>query len=72
MLQFDIEKTVRYWFESAEYDMSVVDALYQTGKYPYALFIGHLALGGCPRTQILQIFTKLNVMISSTYKPENE
>ena len=29
-------------------------------------------LGGCPRTQILQIFTKLNVMISSTYKPENE
>ena len=29
-------------------------------------------LGGCPRTQVLQIFTKLNVMISSTYKPENE
>lgn len=44
MLQFDVEKTVQYWFESAEYDMSVVDALYQTGKYPYALFIGHLAL----------------------------
>lgn len=44
MLQFDVKKTVQYWFEGAEYDMSVTDAMYRTGKYPYALFIGHLAL----------------------------
>ncbi len=44
MLEFDVDKTVQYWTESAEYDMGVADALYQTGKYPYALFMGHLAM----------------------------
>ncbi len=44
MLQFDPAKTIRYWHESAEYDMTVADALYESGKYPYALFMGHLAL----------------------------
>ncbi len=44
MLKFDIEKTVGYWLESAEYDMDVADAMYEKGKYPYALFMGHLAL----------------------------
>lgn len=43
-MDFDIEKTVVYWFEGAEYDLSVADAMFQTGKYPYALFMGHLAL----------------------------
>ncbi len=40
MLEFDIEKTVQYWLEGAEYDMGVADAMYQTAKYPYALFMG--------------------------------
>ena len=44
MLKFDIEKTVKYWFDGAEYDMDVAEALYDKGKYPYALFMGHLAL----------------------------
>lgn len=44
MLKFDIEKTVRYWFEGAEYDMGVAKAMFKTKKYPYALFMGHLAL----------------------------
>ena len=44
MLGFDVEKTVQYWLEGAEYDMDVADVMYQTGKYPYALFVGHLAL----------------------------
>lgn len=43
-MSFDIEKTVSYWKEGAEYDMGVAEVLFQTGKYPYALFIGHLAL----------------------------
>jgi len=42
--KFDIAKTVQYWFEGAEYDLGVADALYQARKYPYALFMGHLAL----------------------------
>jgi len=44
MLEFDVEKTVQYWFEGAEYDMGVADAMFKTKKYPYALFMGHLAL----------------------------
>jgi HEPN domain-containing protein len=44
VLKFDVEKTVLYWFESAEYDMGVAEAMYEKAKYPYALFMGHLAL----------------------------
>ncbi len=43
-MKFDIEKTIGYWIESAEYDLEVVDAMYEKGKYPYALFMGHLSL----------------------------
>lgn len=43
-MEFDVGKTVTYWLEGAEYDLSVADAMFQTGKYPYALFMGHLAL----------------------------
>ncbi len=38
MLKFDIEKTVRYWLEGAEYDMDVAEALHEKAKYLYALF----------------------------------
>lgn len=44
MLKFDVNKTVQYWLEGAEYDMGVADAMFKTRKYPYALFMGHLAL----------------------------
>jgi len=43
-MKFDVEKTVAYWLEGAEYDMGVAEALFQTEKYPYALFMGHLVL----------------------------
>ncbi|MBI5235368.1 MAG: HEPN domain-containing protein [Deltaproteobacteria bacterium] len=43
-IPFDVEKTVRYWLDGAEYDLSVVEALYEKGKFPYALFMGHLAV----------------------------
>jgi len=32
MLEFDVDKTVQYWSEGAEYDTGVADAMYQTGK----------------------------------------
>ena len=44
MLEFDVDKTVQYWSEGTEYDMGVADAMCQTGKFPYALFMGHLAM----------------------------
>ena len=44
MLKFDVGKTVNYWLEGAEYDIDVAKALYEKKKYPYALFMGLLAL----------------------------
>lgn len=44
VVAFDINKTVKYWMDGAVYDLSVSEALYEKGKYPYALFMGHLAV----------------------------
>jgi HEPN domain-containing protein len=44
MIAFDAEKTVSYWFRGAKYDLGVANALFKAKKYPYALFMGHLAL----------------------------
>ena len=43
-MKFDVKKTVQYWLEGAEYDLSVATAMFEKGKYPYALFMAHLAL----------------------------
>ena len=43
-MKFDIQKTVQYWIEGADYDLGVAEAMFEKGKYPYALFMGHLAL----------------------------
>jgi len=43
-MKFEVEKTISYWREGAEYDLGVAEAMFKTGKYPYALFMGHLAL----------------------------
>jgi HEPN domain-containing protein len=41
---FDVKKTVSYWVEGGEYDLGVATAMLKAKKYPYALFMGHLAL----------------------------
>jgi HEPN domain-containing protein len=38
------EEHIKYWLDSAEHDLETLDALYETGKYDWALFIGHLVL----------------------------
>ena len=43
-MKFDIQKTVQYWTEGVVYDLDVAEAMFEKGKYPYALFMGHLAL----------------------------
>jgi len=43
-MKFDAKKTVSYWLEGAEYDRGVSKAMFEAGKYPYALFFGHLAI----------------------------
>ena len=44
MIPFDTKKTVSYWLEGAKYDLGVANAMFKSKKYPYALFMGHLAL----------------------------
>lgn len=44
MTAFDIDKTISYWFGGAKYDLGVANAMFKTKKYPYALFMGHLAI----------------------------
>jgi len=41
---FDREKTIRYWLESAAYDLETGKSLLESKRFPYALFFGHLAL----------------------------
>ena len=43
-MNFDYRKTVEYWKEGSKYDLGVARALLKSRKYPYALFIGHLAV----------------------------
>jgi len=43
-MKFDVEKTVKYWFDGAKDDLDTAESLFQTRKYPYALFFGHLAI----------------------------
>lgn len=44
MVGFEPDKTVEYWRSGARYDLGVASALLKARKYPYALFMGHLAL----------------------------
>ena len=41
---FDREKTIRYWLESAAYDLETGKSLLKSKRFPYALFLSHLAL----------------------------
>ena len=43
-MSFDIDKTIDYWLESAEYDFETGKKLLESKKYPYALFFAHLAI----------------------------
>ena len=43
-MEFDVKKTISYWLEGAKYDLGVAEAMLKARKYPYALFMGHLAL----------------------------
>lgn len=41
----DIDKTVQYWLEGADYDLETGKDLIEAKRFPYSLFFGHLALG---------------------------
>ena len=38
------EEHIKYWLKLAEHDLPVMDDLFNSKRYDYALFIGHLVL----------------------------
>jgi HEPN domain-containing protein len=38
------EDTIGYWIKSAEYDLASMESVFSSGRYDWALFIGHLAI----------------------------
>lgn len=40
----NISQHIKYWTESAEYDLDTAFEIYYIGRYSWSLFIGHLAL----------------------------
>ncbi|MBD3378130.1 HEPN domain-containing protein [candidate division KSB1 bacterium] len=38
------EEHIQYWQDSADHDLESAETILQSGKYDWALFIGHLAL----------------------------
>ena len=36
------EEHIRYWLESARHDLETAESMFQSGKYDWCLFIGHL------------------------------
>lgn len=40
----NIQEHIRHWLESAEHDLETAESLFNTGKYDWCLFIGHLVL----------------------------
>ena len=43
-MTFDVDKTIKYWLESAVYALGTGKSLLEAKRFPYALFFGHLAL----------------------------
>lgn len=43
-MTFDLDKTIKYWLDSAGYDIEAGKSLLEAKKFPYALFFGHLAI----------------------------
>lgn len=43
-MTFDVNKTIKYWLESAAYDLETRKSLLEIKRFPYALFFGHLAI----------------------------
>ncbi len=40
----EIKEHIKYWIDSAEYDLDSAFEIFKVGRYSWSLFIGHLAL----------------------------
>lgn len=42
--EFDKEKLIRYWLESSDDDYETMQAMYDSKRYNWSLFVGHLMI----------------------------
>ena len=50
----NIKRTADYWLSGSKYDLETADVLLIGKKYPYALFMGHLALEKLLKALVVQ------------------
>ena len=50
----DTEKIIEYWRYHASYDIETAEALFKSGRYPYCLFMCHLALEKILKALVVQ------------------
>lgn len=60
-MTFDVARTVKYWIDSAAYDLETGKSLMDAKRFPYALFFAHLALE--------KILKALTVKATRTHAP---
>jgi HEPN domain-containing protein len=44
MKEYDTQKLVKYWIESSDDDFETMLAMFETKRYSWALFVGHLLI----------------------------
>ena len=50
------EEHIAYWLKSAEHDLNAAESLFQSGKYDWCLFIGHLVWSDIDLALVSEIF----------------
>ncbi|MHB1688986.1 MAG: HEPN domain-containing protein [Ignavibacteriaceae bacterium] len=53
--QFDKDKTIRYWLDSADDDYETMSVLYNNKRYTWSLFIGHLMIEKLLKAYYVQV-----------------
>jgi HEPN domain-containing protein len=54
-----MEKEVKNWLDSAEYDLETAEHMCKTGRYIYAIFTSHLAIEKVFKAKVAEITGKM-------------
>ena len=50
-----MEKIVKNWLDSADYDLETAEHMFQTGRYIYTVFMYHLALEKALKAKVQEV-----------------
>lgn len=75
-----MKQQVKNWLDSALYDLETAEQMYESGRYIYTIFVGHLALEKILKAKVQEVTGRLPpkthnlrylVKLSSLEVPEN-